>query len=40
MALAHGLALVRRADSEAPAGRLILTFVRALLTDAKPSGGR
>lgn len=36
MALAHGLALQRRKDSEAPAGRLIMTFVGALLADAKP----
>lgn len=35
MALAHGLALQRRKDSEAPAGRLIMTFVEALLTNAK-----
>jgi len=38
MALAHGLALQRRKDSEAPAGRLIMTFVRALLADARPVG--
>ncbi|KRB42472.1 MAG: TetR/AcrR family transcriptional regulator [Pseudomonadota bacterium] len=37
MALAHGLALQRRKDSEAPAGRLIMTFLGALLADAKPS---
>lgn len=36
MALAHGLALQRRKDSEAPAGRLIITFVEALLANAKP----
>jgi AcrR family transcriptional regulator len=36
MALAHGLALQRRKDSEAPAGRLIMTFLGALLADAKP----
>lgn len=36
MALAHGLALQRRKDSEAPAGRLIMTFVEALLANAKP----
>lgn len=37
MALAHGLALQRRKDSEAPAGKLIMTFVEALLANAKPS---
>ena len=36
MALAHGLALQRRRDSEAPTGRLIMTFVEALLANAKP----
>lgn len=36
MALAHGLALQRRKDSEAPAGRLIMTFVEALLANARP----
>lgn len=35
MALAHGLALQRRHDAEAPAGRLIITFVKALLADAE-----
>ncbi|MBI1196962.1 MAG: TetR family transcriptional regulator [Phenylobacterium sp.] len=39
MALAHGLALQRRKDSEAPAGKLIMTFVEALLAGAKPSAG-
>lgn len=37
MALAHGLALQRRKDSEAPAGRLIMTFARALVATAKPA---
>jgi len=36
MALAHGLALQRRDDREAPAGRLIMAFVEALLATAKP----
>jgi AcrR family transcriptional regulator len=35
MALAHGLALQRRRDSEAPAGRLIMTFLRALVATAE-----
>ena len=39
MALAHGLALQRRKDSEAPAGRLITTFVEALLATARPRAG-
>lgn len=36
MALAHGLALQRRRDSDAPAGKLIMIFVKALLTTAEP----
>jgi AcrR family transcriptional regulator len=35
MALAHGLALQRRRDNEAPAGRLIMTFLRALVATAE-----
>lgn len=34
MALAHGLALQRQRDDEAPAGRLIMTFLRALVSSA------
>lgn len=37
MALSHGLALQRRPNGGGPAGRLILTFVRALLNDAEAS---
>jgi len=35
MALAHGLALQRRRNNEAPAGRLIMTFLRALVATAE-----
>lgn len=35
MAMAHGLALERDHDAEAPAGRLILTFLKGLMASAR-----
>ena len=36
MAMAHGLALERDHDAEAPAGRLIVTFLKGLIASAAP----
>jgi AcrR family transcriptional regulator len=36
MAMAHGLALERDHDAEAPAGRLIVTFLKGLIASATP----
>lgn len=40
MAMAHGLALERDHDAEAPAGRLIVTFLKGLMASAKPQSDK